>query len=82
MVATSYGSLAVQQLELGHTGLMVAPSKGVYTTVPVDACTQGVKRVDVAGVCTSEQYRPRWLSNLPGKPMYRYQARAAERCKY
>jgi 6-phosphofructokinase 1 len=71
MVATSYGSLAVQQLELGHTGLMVALQQGVYTTVPVDTCTQGVKRVDVAELYDSEQYRPR-VGHLLGKPMFLY----------
>src|SRR3712207_7243389 len=47
MVAISYGNLAVEQLLKGHSGRMVALQSGQYTTVPVDTCTQGLKRVDV-----------------------------------
>lgn len=71
MVALSYGNLAVQQLEQGHHGLMVALQNGVYTTVRVDTCTQGVKRVDVAELYDGEAYRPR-ITHLLGKPMFLY----------
>ncbi len=71
MVAMSYGNLAVQQLEQGHHGLMVALQNGVYTTVRVDTCTQGVKRVDVSELYDSAAYRPR-ITHLLGKPMFLY----------
>ena len=71
MVAMSYGNLAVQQLEQGHHGLMVALQNGVYTTVRVDTCTQGVKRVDVSELYDCEAYRPR-ITHLLGKPMFLY----------
>jgi 6-phosphofructokinase 1 len=71
MVATSYGLLAVQQLEQGHSGKMVALQNGVYTTVPADTPSQGVKRVDVAELYDAEQYRPR-VGHLLGKPMFLY----------
>ena len=71
MVASSYGNLAVQQLEKGHNGVMVALQNGVYTTVLVDTCIQGVKRVDVAELYDTETYRPR-LTHLVGKPMFLY----------
>lgn len=71
MVATSYGNLAVQQLEQGHAGRMVALQSGTYTTVPVDTAIQGTKRVDVAELYDAEQYRPR-VSHLLGKPMFLY----------
>lgn len=71
MVATSYGNLAVQQLEKGHTGLMVALQNGVYTTVPADTCIQGTKRVDVAELYDVERYKPR-VAHLLGKPMFLY----------
>jgi 6-phosphofructokinase 1 len=71
MVATSYGSLAIQQIERGHSGQMVSLQNGVYTTVPVDTCTQGLKRVDVAELYDAERYRPR-VSHLLGKPMFLY----------
>ncbi len=71
MVATSYGNLAVQQIEQGHAGRMVALQNGVYTTVPVDTCTSGIKRVDVTELYDSEQYRPK-VAHLLGKPMFLY----------
>jgi 6-phosphofructokinase 1 len=71
MVAISYGNLAVQQLEKGHNGVMVALQNGVYTTVLVDTCIQGVKRVDVPELYDTEQYKPR-ITHLVGKPMFLY----------
>jgi 6-phosphofructokinase 1 len=71
MVATSYGNLAVQQLEQGHSGRMVALQSGTYTTVPAETCIQGVKRVDVPELYDVEQYRPK-VAHLLGKPMFLY----------
>lgn len=71
MVALSYGSLAVQQLALGHTGVMVALQNGMYTTVPIDTCVSGLKRVDVDELYDKEQYRAR-VHHLLGKPMFLY----------
>lgn len=71
MVATSYGSLAVQQLQRGHTGVMVALQNGVYTTVPMQTAVQGIKRVDVDQLYDAEQYRPK-VGHLLGKPMFLY----------
>ena len=71
MVATSYGNLAVDQLVQGHSGRMVALQNGQYTTVPVDTCTQGVKRVDVEELYDVEEYRPR-VRHMLGKPMFLY----------
>ena len=71
MVAISYGNLAVDQLKQGHSGRMVALQNGQYTTVPVDTCTQGLKRVDVTELYDTENYRPK-VSHLLGKPMFLY----------
>ena len=71
MVASSYGPLAVQQLEKGRNGVMVALQNGVYTTVLVDTCIKGVKRVDVPDLYDTEIYRPRF-THLVGKPMFLY----------
>ena len=69
MVALSYGNLAVQQLALGHTGVMVALQNGMYTTVPIKTCVSGLKRVDVDELYDKEQYRAQ-VSHLLGKPMF------------
>ncbi|HEY3128568.1 MAG TPA: ATP-dependent 6-phosphofructokinase [Acidobacteriota bacterium] len=71
MVAMSYGHLAVQQIENGQFGQMVALQNGVYTTVPVDTCIQGLKRVDVNELYDSKNYRPK-VAHLLGKPMFLY----------
>jgi 6-phosphofructokinase 1 len=71
MVGSSYGHLAVQQLEKGHSGLMMALQNGTYTTVPADTCIQGVKRVDVDELYDKEQYKP-MVHHLLGKPMFLY----------
>jgi 6-phosphofructokinase 1 len=71
MVATSFGSLAVQEIEQGHAGRMVALQDGVYTTVPVDTPTQGTKRVDVGELYDADRYRPK-IAHLLGKPMFLY----------
>src|SRR6266542_3865775 len=59
MVAISYGNLAVDQLLQGRSGRMVALQNGQYTTVPVDTCTQGLKRVDVHELYDTAIYRPK-----------------------
>jgi 6-phosphofructokinase 1 len=71
MVASAFGTMAVQSLEAGETGLMMALRDGNYETVPVETCTQGQKRVDVEELYDSDAYRPT-IRNVRGKPMYLY----------
>jgi ATP-dependent phosphofructokinase / diphosphate-dependent phosphofructokinase len=71
MVATSYGRLAVAQLEQGHSGRMVALQAGVYTSVPIETSSLGTKRVDGEELYDIERYRPK-VSHLLGKPMFLY----------
>jgi 6-phosphofructokinase 1 len=71
MVATSYGSLALDQIALGHTGRMVALQQGIYTTVPLEMVVAGKKRVDVTGLYDPENYKPK-VRDMLGKPMFLY----------
>jgi 6-phosphofructokinase len=71
MVAVSFGSLALDQVSMGHTGRMVALQQGVYTTVPLDMVVVGKKRVDVTALYDSEKYRPK-VRDMLGKPMFLY----------
>jgi 6-phosphofructokinase 1 len=71
MVSTSFGNMAVQQIEKGHVGLMMALQNGIYTTVPVDSCIRGTKRVDVNELYDPENYKPK-VAHLLGKPMFLY----------
>lgn len=68
-VAASFGHLAVEQLERGDKGVMMALNDGKYTTVPIDTCVKGKKRVDVDGLYDAENYRPR-IAHVLNKPMF------------
>jgi 6-phosphofructokinase 1 len=50
---------------------MVALQNGQYTTVPVDSCVQGTKRVDIDELYDIQTYRPK-VSHMLGKPMFLY----------
>jgi 6-phosphofructokinase 1 len=71
MVAVSFGSLALDQVAMGHTGRMVALQQGIYTTVPLDMVVSGKKRVDVTALYDAQDYRPR-VRDMLGKPMFLY----------
>lgn len=71
MAAISYANLAVELIAAGKRGLMVAVQKGVYTTMPVDTCVTGKKRVDVGELYDPAAYRPR-LRHVAGKPLFLY----------
>ncbi len=71
MVAISYANIAADLVLRGDTGHMVALSKGVYTTVPLDLIGTGVRRVDVDQLYDVETYRSK-VAHLVGKPMFLY----------
>jgi 6-phosphofructokinase len=71
MVAVSFGSLACDQIAMGHGGRMVSLQQGIYTTVPLDMVVAGKKRVDVTALYDSQNYRPR-VRDVLGKPMFLY----------
>lgn len=71
MVAMAYGRMAVQMLEKGERGLMMALLDGNYTTVPLETCIQGIKRVDVEELYDVNAYRP-IIRQICNKPMFLY----------
>ncbi len=71
MVARNYGAMVVQLLAEGKHGLMAAIQGGRYTTVPVDSCIQGTRRVDVPALYDIDDYRPR-IARIADKPMFLY----------
>jgi 6-phosphofructokinase 1 len=71
MVATSYGTMAVQLLAEGRSGRMMALNDGKYDAVPIRTCGQGKKRVDVPGLYDTEEYRPR-IARVLHMPMFLY----------
>ena len=71
MVAMNYGTMAVQLLDEGQHGLMMAIQDGKYTTVPGDTPIKGKRRVDVAALYDMEGYRAR-IDTIRGKPFFLY----------
>ena len=71
MVAISYANLATDLLLKGESGKMVALREGRYTNIPISTIMEGLKRVDVAELYDSEQYRPR-VASMMNKPMFLY----------
>jgi 6-phosphofructokinase 1 len=71
MVATNYAVIAADLALEGDTGRMVSLRNGSYTTVPISATREGVKRVDVDELYDASEYRPK-VRHVLGKPLFRY----------
>jgi 6-phosphofructokinase 1 len=71
MVATNYAVMAADLAVERDTGRMVSLRNGSYTTVPISATREGVKRVDVDELYDVEAYRPK-VRHVLGKPMFLY----------
>ena len=71
MVAMNFANMAVELVEQGRAGRMVALVKGRYTTLDMNALKGGAKRVDVANLYDGENYRPD-IRVAAGKPMFLY----------
>ncbi len=71
MVGFNFANMAMDLIVEGNTGRMVAIQKGIYTNVPLDTVSQGVKRVDVDELYDVEEYRPK-IRHVDGKPMFLY----------
>jgi ATP-dependent phosphofructokinase / diphosphate-dependent phosphofructokinase len=68
-VPKNYGTMCVQLIEAGRTGLMVAIKNGCYVTQPADISTKGKHRVDVDTMYDVDNYRPT-IARVEGTPMY------------
>ena len=71
MVGFAFGALAVQLLQRGEHGRMVALANGNYDHVPIDTLLRGTKAVDVEALYDAETYRAR-LMRVEGMPMFLY----------
>jgi 6-phosphofructokinase 1 len=69
LVGFAFGALAVQLIEHGTTGRMLAVRDGNYTHVPVREVEARRKQVDVAGLYDAAIYRPR-IARVDGRPMF------------
>ncbi len=71
MVGLNYANMAMDLLAEGASGRMVALRGGVYTHIPMDEVTTGVKRVDVQELYDEDAYRPK-VHHVLNKPMFLY----------
>ncbi len=71
LVASSFGTMAVQHLASGSAGTLMALVDGNYSAVPILACLGQSRKVDVGEFYNSLEYRPE-IRQLQGKPMFMY----------
>ena len=71
MAAFTFGNLAMDLVEAGDYGHMVALREGRYTYVPADSPAQEARSVDVGAFYDAKAYRPR-IKQALGKPMFMY----------
>ncbi len=71
MVGFNFANMAMDLIQAGQFGFMVALNDGKYTEVPANVLSQGVKRVDVDELYDVESYRPK-VRHVNGKPMFLY----------
>ncbi|MGE0178238.1 MAG: 6-phosphofructokinase [Sphingomonas sp.] len=71
MVGFAFGGLAVQLLQRGQHGRMVALANGNYDHVPIDTLLKDTKVVDVDALYDRAAYRAR-LMRVEGMPMFLY----------
>ncbi len=73
MVAFTFAGMAMDCIEIGEHGLMMAISQGKYAAVSIPDPTLGPRQVDVASMYNTERYRPNY-SHKAGLPIFLTQA--------
>lgn len=68
MVATTFANVAMDLVEAGTTGRMVAIQDGKYAHAPLPDPSLGPRKVDVPVMYNAERFRPRYDGKL-GDPM-------------
>ncbi len=69
IVANTFGTLAVDLIAEGKTGEMLCIHGGRYAHTPLPDPNRGPRKVDVAALYDTEQFRPK-LSGLLGRPVF------------
>lgn len=69
MAGFNYGHMAMDLIEQGVSGRMVALREGVYTDIPMSDVVSGIKRVEVDKLYDVENYRPK-VHRVAGMPMF------------
>ena len=69
IVPMAFGNLALDLVEQGRSGLLVAVRNGLYDTVPVDAVVGEKKVVDVEHFYETDRLRPKYTT-FADKPLF------------
>ena len=69
MVASTFAGMAVDCIEKGERGRMMAIVRGCYASVPIPDPELGPRQVDVATMYNTERYRPIYAHKL-GLPIF------------
>ncbi len=69
LIASTYGTMALDALLEGKSGLMSALVNGQYDMVPIPDPKLGPRKVDVATMYNTERYRPIY-ANKRGLPVF------------
>jgi 6-phosphofructokinase 1 len=69
MVAANFAHVAMSLVERGESGRLVCLQRGVYSDVPIATLSQGKKRVNVAELYDTDNYRPN-VRHVLGMPMF------------
>jgi 6-phosphofructokinase len=64
MVASTFASMALDCIEKGEHGVMMAISRGCYATMPIPDPKLGPRKVDVETMYNTRRYRPNYARKL------------------
>jgi 6-phosphofructokinase 1 len=71
MVAMNYANLAMELIQKGEAGKMMALVKGCYRALDMDELKAGAKQVDVDNLYDTNTYRPN-IRGVGNTPMFLY----------
>lgn len=69
LIASTFANMAVDCMEKGEHGVMMAIARGAYAKVPIPDPKQGPRKVDLATMYNTERYRPIYADKL-GVPIF------------
>ena len=69
LIASTFGTMALDAVLEGKSGLMAALVNGCYAMVPIPDPKLGPRKVDVATMYNTERYRPNY-TNKTGLPIF------------
>src|SRR6266568_1958905 len=69
LVASTFAGVAMDCIEKGQHGVMMAINRGCYTVVPIPDPKQGPRKVDIETMYNTRRYRPNYAQKL-GLPIF------------